>query len=49
MRYCVALEQQIEWRPDEPAFHLYRIEIVDVALVTRDESDQHVQLWRAND
>lgn len=48
-RYCVALEAKIGWRPDGP-FHLFAIDIVDAAKITRDgeevdDPQQHVELW----
>lgn len=41
-RYCDAVEP-LGWRPEEPTFHLFRIEIGDVSFIRYAEpGDQHV-------
>lgn len=49
-RYGVALEAKIEWQPGDTPFHLFAIDIVDVAKITRDgpevdDPQQHVEVW----
>ena len=46
-RYCEAVAV-LGWRPEEPYFHLFRIEIGDVTVVRYAPSgDQHVARWPA--
>ncbi|HJM75187.1 MAG TPA: pyridoxamine 5'-phosphate oxidase family protein [Dehalococcoidia bacterium] len=49
-RYGVALEAKIGWRPGDTPFHLFAVDIVDVAQITRDGPEvdnpqQHVGVW----
>ena len=47
-RYCEALYQKIGWRPEEPEYHLFSVDIRSVAFVTiRDEKLAH-QVWNAD-
>jgi Pyridoxamine 5'-phosphate oxidase len=44
-RYCDAVAV-LGWRPEEPRFHLFRIDIEDVTLIRYAPSgDQHVARW----
>jgi len=44
-RYCDAVAV-LGWRPEEPWFHLFRIEIEDLTLIQYARSgDQHVARW----
>jgi Pyridoxamine 5'-phosphate oxidase len=44
-RYCDAVAV-LGWRPEEPWFHLFRIDIDDVTLIRYEQSgDQHVARW----
>jgi len=44
-RYCEAVAV-LGWRPEEPSFHLFRIDIEDVTFIRYAESgDQHVTRW----
>jgi hypothetical protein len=44
-RYCDAVSA-LGWRPEEPWFHLFRIEIEDLTLIRYAQSgDQHVARW----
>jgi hypothetical protein len=44
-RYCEAVSA-LGWRPEEPWFHLFRIDIMDVTLIRYAQSgDQHVVRW----
>jgi hypothetical protein len=46
-RYCEAVTV-LGWRPEEPYFHLFRVEILDVTLVRyASTGDQHVARWPA--
>jgi hypothetical protein len=46
-RYCVAVSV-LGWRPEEPSFHLFRIDIQDVTFIRYQENgDQHVTRWPA--
>jgi hypothetical protein len=48
-RYGVAMATKLDMPSLTGDYHLYLIDIVDVAVVTRDESEQYVELWRAAD
>jgi hypothetical protein len=44
-RYCDAVTV-LGWRPEEPYFHLFRIDIADVTLIRYEPTgDQHVARW----
>jgi hypothetical protein len=44
-RYCEAVSG-LGWRPEEPRFHLFRIDISDVTFIHYDPNgDQHVGRW----
>jgi hypothetical protein len=44
-RYCDAVAA-LGWRPEEPWFHLFRIDIEDVTLIRYAQNgDQHVARW----
>jgi hypothetical protein len=44
-RYCDAVTA-LGWRPEEPYFHLFRVEISDVTLIRYEPTgDQHVARW----
>jgi len=46
-RYCEAVAV-LGWRPEEPWFHLFRIDIDDVTFVRySQDGDQHVTRWPA--
>ena len=45
-RYCDALYQKIGWKPEEPEFHLFAVEIEQVAFVEfKDEKMAH-RVWK---
>ena len=46
-RYGVAVATKSDILSLSGDYHLYPIDIVDVAVVTRDESEQYVKLWRS--
>jgi hypothetical protein len=47
LRYCDAV-QSLGWRPIEPYFHLFFVDIFDVTSIHYDKSgDQHVARWPA--
>ena len=47
-RYCDAVYEKIGWRPAEPEFHLFSIDVESVALVEfKDEKMTH-QVWKAD-
>jgi hypothetical protein len=46
-RYCDAVSA-LGWRPEEPTFHLFRVDIEDVTLIRYEQNgDQHVTRWPA--
>ncbi len=46
-RYCDAVYEKIEWKPEEPEFHLFSIDIESAALIEfKDEKMTH-GVWRA--
>ena len=47
-RYCDAVEA-LGWRPQEPTFHLFRVDISDVTYVRYATGDQYVARWPAFD
>ena len=48
-RYCDALFEKIGWKPEEPEFHLFAIDIRSAAFVRfEDEEMEHI-VWRAKD
>jgi hypothetical protein len=48
-RYCDEVSV-LGWRPEEPYFHLFRIDIMDVSFVRYGPTgDQHVARWPAGD
>jgi hypothetical protein len=47
LRYCDAV-QALGWRPVEPYFHLFVVDIEDVTAIRYDpDGDQHVTRWPA--
>jgi hypothetical protein len=46
-RYCDALYEKIGWRPEEPEYHLFAIDIESVAFVEIRDEEQRVKTWRA--
>ena len=47
-RYCHALHQKIEWKPQEAEFHLFSIDVDSAALIEfKDEKMTH-RAWRAD-
>ena len=45
-RYCDALYEKIDWKPEEPEFHLFSIDVESAALIEfRDEKMTH-RVWR---
>ncbi|MCH9010333.1 MAG: pyridoxamine 5'-phosphate oxidase family protein [Chloroflexi bacterium] len=48
-RFCDALFEKIGWKPEEPEFHLFAIDIRSAAFIRfEDEKMEHI-LWRADD
>ena len=47
-RYCDAVYKKIEWKPQEPEFHLFSIDVESAALIEfKDEKMTH-RVWRAD-
>jgi hypothetical protein len=46
-RYCDAVARDLGWRPEEPYFHLFRIDIRDATLIryVATSGDQRVARW----
>jgi general stress protein 26 len=44
-RYATAVGQALDWQPEEPFFHLFRVEIEDVTFIRYEEGDQRVVRW----
>jgi hypothetical protein len=46
-RYCEVVSQELGWRPQEPYFHLFRVDISDVTFVRyqQPDGDQLVTRW----
>ncbi len=45
--YCDALEKKIEWRPEEPEYHLFSIDIDSAALVAFENNERSQKIWKA--
>ena len=46
-RYCEAMYEKIGWKPAEPEFHLFSVDVESAALLRfKDEEFTH-QLWKA--
>ncbi len=43
--YAKALFEKIGWRPQEPEWHLFAIDIEHVALITFEDEQKTVQTW----
>lgn len=48
-RYGDALYAKIQWRPEEPRFHLFTFEAQSAALFTMAGNERLVQRWRAGE
>ncbi len=44
-RYCQALYEKIKWRPEEPEFHLFALDIESAAFVRFENDDKKVTVW----
>ena len=46
-RYCAAVAV-LGWQPEEPSFHLFRVDMDDVTVIRyRENGDQHLTRWPA--
>ena len=47
-RYCDAVHEKIDWKPEEPEFHLFSIDVDSAALIEfKDEKMTH-RFWQAH-
>ena len=44
-RYCDALYEKIQWKPDEPEFHLFSIDLDSVAAVQIEDGEMTHRVW----
>jgi hypothetical protein len=44
-KYCVILEEQIDWRPTEP-FHLFTLDLTEVGYCRFGDGSQVIRRWR---
>ena len=47
--YCQAIFERIGWRPDEPHFHLFTIDIQSAAKIATEGDVRQLLLWREGD
>ena len=45
-RHCQVTEQEIGWRPDDDAFHVFSIDIQEVAYTKFGDGDPTIYSWR---
>ncbi|MGH7792732.1 MAG: hypothetical protein ACREOB_10520, partial [Thermodesulfobacteriota bacterium] len=45
--YCDALYEKIGWKPQEPEYHLFSIDIESAGFVCVQEGEQVVKLWKS--
>ena len=46
-RFCDAVEAKIGWRPDEPEFHCFAIDIESASFAQLEQGRFHRQVWKA--
>ena len=47
-RYCDAVYKKIDWKPKEPEFHLFSIDVESAALIEfKDEKMTH-KIWKVD-
>jgi hypothetical protein len=44
-RYCTAVYVRTQWRPTEPEFHLFSVDIESVGIVAFSEEDMITRVW----
>jgi hypothetical protein len=44
-RYAARIAGTLDWEPEEPFFHLFRIDVEDVTYIRYEEGDQRVVRW----
>lgn len=47
-RYCDAVYQKIGWKPEEPEFHLFSIEVESAALIEFKDEEMTHRVWQAD-
>lgn len=47
-RYCEALFEKIGWRPQEPEYHLFAIDILSAASIRFENEEMKHTIWRAS-
>ena len=47
-RYCDALYEKIDWKPEEPEFHLFSIDVESAALVEFQDEKMTHRFWKAD-
>ena len=48
-RYCDALYEKIEWKPEDEEYHLFAIDVESAALVTLQDGAHDFKVWPAAD
>jgi hypothetical protein len=43
--YCATLEKKINWRPKEPEFHVFAVDIDNAVLQWFEGATRHTQIW----
>jgi hypothetical protein len=44
-RFAEAVGAALDWQPEEPYFHLFRVDVEDVTFIRYEEGDQRVVRW----
>ena len=47
-RFCDALYEKIDWKPEEPEFHLFSIDVVSASLIEFKDEEMTHRVWKSN-
>lgn len=48
-RYCEALFEKIDWKPEEPNFHLFSIKLDSAGFISYEKDEQVIRRWKAHE